>query len=352
MYRAEQLSSYPFFEEMLRHVPIETLLDSLTGLVSRPYILAFIRDLMRRETPFTLAILDLDNFKMVNDIHGHKTGDRVLTEVSASLRAFLGNDGVAGRYGGDEFLVVYPKSVAYDDVHSFFMRMYHDGGVFRRIYKLDELALFVTATTGSAAFPADAAQFDDLFARIDKALYRGKSKGRNCFIMYVPAKHDGLHIPALSKRSLYETVQSMAEGFDDAESVREKLFHAFLPLRDNLHLHSLLSIGTDGRLTDVETGECLAELGGGVAYPVKGIWALSELTELLEYWPALYNALSALGLESVMFSQVKGGSADYSCLAICPEAHTKRIWQDDEYAAAFILSRMLSQYLMRKTGTD
>lgn len=352
MYRTEQLSSYPFFEEMLRHVPIDTLLDSLTGLVSRPYILAFIRDLMRRDTPFTLAILDLDNFKMVNDVHGHKTGDRVLTEVSASLRAFLGSDGVAGRYGGDEFLIVYTKSAAYDDVHALFMRMYHDGGVFRRIYKLDDLSLFVTATTGSAAFPADATQYDDLFSRIDKALYRGKSKGRNCFIMYVPAKHDGLHIPALSRRSFYETVKSMAEGFDDAESVRDKLTHAFIPMRDNLHLHTLLSISDDGRLTNVETGECLVKLGGSAAYPVKGIWALSELTELLEYWPELYNALSALGLESVMFSQVRGGSAEYSCLALCPEAHTKRMWQDDEYAAAFILSRMLSQHLTRLAETQ
>lgn len=348
MYRAEQLATYPFFDEMLRHVPIETLLDSLTGLVSRPYILAFIRDLIRREQPFTLALLDLDNFKMVNDVHGHKTGDRVLTELSASLRAFLGGDGVAGRYGGDEFLIVYTKSVVYEDVHAAFMRMYHEGGVLRRVYKLDDLSLFVTATMGSAAFPMDAGQYDDLFARIDKALYRGKSKGRNCFIMYVAAKHEGLHIPALSRRSLYETVQSMAEGFDSSEDVREKLLRGFLPLRDNLHLHKLLAISADGRVTDVETGEQLAELGGFTAAPVKGIWALSELTEMLDGWPTLYNALSARGLEAVMFSQVRHASGEYACLAFCPEAHTKRIWQDDEYAAAYILTRMLSQYLMWK----
>ncbi|MCR5825454.1 MAG: GGDEF domain-containing protein [Oscillospiraceae bacterium] len=348
MYRAEQLDSHPFFKEMLQHVPIETLLDSLTGVVSRPYMLAFIRDLIRRGTPFTLAIVDLDNFKTVNDNHGHKTGDRVLAGVSARMVDYFGADGVVGRYGGDEFLAVYTKSAVYDEVHPVFMRMYHSGGVFRSLYKLEDVTLFVTATMGSAAFPTDATQFDELFARIDKALYRGKSKGRNCFIMYVAAKHDALHIPTLSKRSLYETFLSMAEGFDEETEPRRKLQRAFQPMRDNLHIQTLLYVSADGALKDAETGETLVCLDS--VPEVQGIWAVSELTDLMTNHSALYNALSTRGLESVMFSEVKGEDSEFACLAFCPEAHTKRLWQDDEYAAAFILSRMLSQYLERHTN--
>lgn len=278
----------------------------------------------------------------------------MLSRVSSDLRAFLSSDGVVGRFGGDEFLIVYLKSTAYEDVHAFFMRMYQSGGVLRKTIELDDLSLFVTGTLGNAFYPGDAVEFDDLFARIDKALYRGKSKGRNCFIMYVAAKHDQLRIPTLSKRSLYETFRAMAEGFDSADEVRLKLFHAFQPLRDNLHLNRLLCLSRDGRLTDAENGMLIEMTGCMDDSMPQGVYAVSDLNDMKRRCHALYGALTGLGLESVMVSQVTGTDEDYACLLLCPEAHTKRIWQDDEYATAFILSRMLSQFLERQhnTGAD
>lgn len=220
----------------------------------------------------------------------------MLSRVSSDLRAFLGSDGVVGRFGGDEFLIVYLKSTAYEDVHAFFMRMYQSGGVLRKTIELDDLSLFVTGTLGSAFYSGDAVEFDDLFARIDKALYRGKSKGRNCFIMYVAAKHDQLRIPTLSKRSLYETFRAMAEGFDSADEVRLKLFHAFQPLRDNLHLNRLLCLSRDGRLTDAENGMLIEMTGCMDDSMPQGVYAVSDLNDMKRRCHALYGALTGLGL--------------------------------------------------------
>ncbi|MBQ7305434.1 MAG: GGDEF domain-containing protein, partial [Clostridia bacterium] len=82
------------------------MVDSLTGLVSRKYMIGFIQHLIENGVPFTLALLDLDNFKFINDTYGHKIGDGVLAGLAGDLEKYLEDYGIAGRYGGDEFLII------------------------------------------------------------------------------------------------------------------------------------------------------------------------------------------------------------------------------------------------------
>ena len=347
MYSAEELAAYPFFAQLLRDAPSEAIHDSLTGLIARPFMLRFVRDLIERGEPFTLAILDLDNFKAVNDSCGHKVGDRVLARAAEDLREYVGSDGIVGRYGGDEFLLAYHKCAEYDGVHDFFLRMYHSGRVFRRELSLDGAQIYLSATAGSACYPKDAGDYDGLFLLCDKTLYRGKQKGRNCFINYVAAKHASLEIPTLTKRSLYRTIRAMAEGFDSADSARQKLWQAFVPMRANLNLDRLLLLDGDGRLTDAENGALLAQ---GIEADVPagdGLCALPLLDEPGGDRTPLHETLSGLSLGTALLVRVAGNHSEFRYLVLCPEPHTNRIWQDDEFSAAFILARMLSQYLKR-----
>lgn len=346
MYSKQELTVYPYFERTLNRMSLEAIHDSLTGLIARPFMLDFIRDLIDRAVPFALAIVDLDNFKSINDNFGHAAGDQVLEQVSADLREFVGEDGLVGRFGGDELLIIYFKSVEYAAVHSFFMRMYHSGTVFRRELRLDDKVIYITATVGCAAFPKDGADYDGLFLRIDKALYRGKNKGRNCFIVYVPAKHDALNINSLNKSSLYETLKRMAEAFAGSDGAAEKLRRMFLPVRENLNINRLLTIDSDGVLTDAESGETLARLEVGSDLVPERVRTLASINELRQDCPPLYEALRELGLGSALLARVTGELTPYRYLILCPEAHTKRIWQDNEYCAAFILSEILSRHSM------
>ena len=183
MYSAEYLARYPFFRELLETTPLSVMHDSLTGLIARPYILRFVHALIDDKTPFVMGMVDLDNFKSINDNYGHRTGDRMLSTVAEDLRVFVGEDGVVGRFGGDEFLFVYFGCTDYDGIHAFLDEMYLSGRVFRKDLKFGERTIFSTATVGCAVYPTDADSFDALFALSDKTLYRGKSKGRNCFII-------------------------------------------------------------------------------------------------------------------------------------------------------------------------
>ena len=173
MYRKEQLSKYPYFEEVFKSEDVSNVVDSLTGLISRRYLVEFIQHLVKNKVPFSLALLDLDNFKFINDTYGHGVGDGVLAGVAKDLERFL-----AGRYGGDEFLIVNLKDQSYDALKVFFGAMYSNYTVLRKNIDLGEYEPFVTGTIGCAVYPKDAQDYESLFDLIDKAVGNG-ARGAN-----------------------------------------------------------------------------------------------------------------------------------------------------------------------------
>ena len=90
MYTKEQLSKYHYFAEIFKTNDLNSVVDSLTGLISRGYMLEFIQNLVKDKIPFTLSLLDLDNFKFINDTYGHKVGDGVLAGLAHDLERYLG----------------------------------------------------------------------------------------------------------------------------------------------------------------------------------------------------------------------------------------------------------------------
>lgn len=334
MYQAEYLSTFPYFRQTMENVSLASLHDALTGTIARRYMLEFVHDLIRRGVPFTLAMIDLDNFKSINDHYGHATGDELLIQVGENLREMVGRDGLAGRFGGDEFLTVYLKCNEYDHIHAFYDTFYWSGRLFRRDYTVSGHTLYITATLGSAAFPQDAGDYDGLFALVDKTLYRGKSKGRNCFIIYVAAKHAHLEIPTLARHSLFETLRLTAEGYREGADAEDRLRRGFQPIRENLRMSALLFIRPDGSLRDVTAGREQGAVGGVDALMENGVYAATDLKACEQMNPALAAALTEAGFESALFFRVEGRG----CLVFCPEAHTLHIWQDEERSAAFFLA--------------
>jgi diguanylate cyclase (GGDEF)-like protein len=347
LYSTEQLSSHPYFKEILKQTDISTMLDPLTGVLSRGYIIRFIRYLIKEEVPFALGMMDLDNFKHVNDNYGHKVGDGILSEISESMRLLLGKDGFIGRFGGDEFLIVYMKSNLYDDVHDFYNKVYDSGKVLRRIIPVEDVDIFMTATVGSASFPLDATDYEGLFSKIDKTLYRGKSKGRNCYIIYVESKHSKLEISMLAKHSLYQTLRAATNSFDDKNAVFNiRLQRGFAPIAEDLRLHKIFYINKYDQLKDPVSGSVICETCRMNEYAVKGdIYAISLLYEIQDDLPEFYQTLRNLSYTATMISRITRNGVSYGYLAVCPEPSTQRMWQDDEYAAIFFLSHLAATYL-------
>lgn len=153
------------------------LTDALTGLFNRAYLgQALRREISRagrHQRPMSVVLFDVDDFKRVNDTHGHLEGDRVLVRAAAIIGENLRDIDVAARYGGEEFAVVLPEtSRAGAYVVAQRIRVGIEGS-------LRSGRDPVTVSGGVAAYPADGVTPQQLLQKADQGLYRAKAEGKN-----------------------------------------------------------------------------------------------------------------------------------------------------------------------------
>jgi len=168
------------------HLYQMAMVDSLTGLFVRRYFDARIEEEIERSkrygTAFSVVMIDLDDFKALNDTHGHLVGDRVLRAVAAIVRSQMRGVDTAARYGGEELSLILPRTemvAAYNQAERIRaaiadQRVAVDPGA-----GASEV-IGVTASFGIAAYPESGAQTaEDLVRKADKSLYRAKKTGKN-----------------------------------------------------------------------------------------------------------------------------------------------------------------------------
>jgi diguanylate cyclase (GGDEF)-like protein len=148
--------------------------DALTGLSSRLYVECQIERRMGSGAPFCVAIIDIDRFKKVNDDHGHGTGDDLLKQFSGELRSACRATDVIGRWGGDEFILLFDCGLEEAERQTERLRKWICGN-----YDVEGRAgvikLRVEASMGLAERVADE-EMKDLLARADAAMYEEKGK--------------------------------------------------------------------------------------------------------------------------------------------------------------------------------
>jgi diguanylate cyclase (GGDEF)-like protein len=142
--------------------------DWLTGARNRRWADERIDELLAAGTPFGLLLVDIDNFKSLNDAEGHDAGDRALQKVAAALAEVAGAANVA-RFGGDEFVAIVPAAAA--------VELGELGASVRRVLGRDPLA--PTLSIGAALAPAHGASAHELIRSADAALYAAKRAGRD-----------------------------------------------------------------------------------------------------------------------------------------------------------------------------
>jgi len=163
-------------EDQLRHLANT---DALTGLANHANVVSVLTTAVEQAqcdaTPLCLVMADLDFFKRINDTYGHLVGDGVLREVAARLRAAVRDVDVVGRYGGEEFMVIFQntaRATAQEIAERVCAR------VASTPIKLQSLAIDITISVGLAEMSA-ADTVNSLMDRADHALYLAKDRGRN-----------------------------------------------------------------------------------------------------------------------------------------------------------------------------
>ena len=193
---AEGLTPAPMAHSSVRETllrlnrQLEQILDSsrkdpLTKLYNRSFFESALRQRIgyakRRSDVVSLAIIDIDYFKSINDTHGHTVGDRVLRQIARSLEQQARENDIVSRLGGDEFVWLMPAT----------------GGdaalaVAQRLRRMIEdltptIGFSISASIGVANYPQDAASPAELFERADSALFTAKRAGRDRVMRFAPA---------------------------------------------------------------------------------------------------------------------------------------------------------------------
>jgi diguanylate cyclase (GGDEF)-like protein len=181
--------AFPFvilLQRSLRHSQLvnDSRIDAKTGLLNagtwEREATAEVARASRTRNPIAVALIDIDHFKAVNDTYGHLVGDQVLKEISRSFQDYLREYDLAGRFGGEEFVLLLPHTAERDAyriaermrAHIAGMPIGIDGGTLAE-------PVHVTVSVGVAVLDDTRRDLTDLLASADAALYRAKQGGRN-----------------------------------------------------------------------------------------------------------------------------------------------------------------------------
>jgi diguanylate cyclase (GGDEF)-like protein/PAS domain S-box-containing protein len=224
-------------EEHLRNVALQRAAerDRLTGLYNRASFDLRLSQAMRRveSEPVTIALLDLDGFKDVNDTLGHLVGDRVLETIASQLQLRTAAGVFLARWGGDEFALLFPGNLGLPEVTAFLEEL---------LAELDEMpplgrALLRIGATCGVARMTTAGSSEEIMRRADLALYRGKELGRGtvvCWDQQIEARQSERQHAIARLRSALNTGRAVAayQPIIELATGRVVSVEALLRLRD------------------------------------------------------------------------------------------------------------------------
>jgi diguanylate cyclase (GGDEF)-like protein/PAS domain S-box-containing protein len=176
------ISERKTMEDTIRH---QSLHDTLTGLPNRRSFedrlaLAMLKA-KANKSMLAVMFFDIDNFKKINDTHGHDSGDILLQEIATRLSLLLRKGDTISRIGGDEFIILIDNINQIADIHAIIKKLV---GVLRKPFNISNKKILVTVSVGVSFYPTDGKSSRILKKRADIALYRAKESGKNCYKIY------------------------------------------------------------------------------------------------------------------------------------------------------------------------
>ena len=170
-----------FLEEYALEIKRNAMKDALTGLYNRSYAENRITRLLKTGHSGALFMIDLDNFKYINDTYGHIAGDRALKRFADTLKKCADRRDIVCRIGGDEFVVFYTDKIDRDELDKKAQEML---SLLTEVLREMGYGQFTSVSVGVALHPYDGTGYEALYSNADKALYYVKKNGKNAYSFY------------------------------------------------------------------------------------------------------------------------------------------------------------------------
>lgn len=216
--------------------------DPLTGLANRAYFEQSLKNSIvnniRDEHKIALLLIDLDNFKYINDTYGHDVGDQLLIKVVDSIKSCLRGNELFARLGGDEFSICLSNLDTVEDASKVASRVVN---TLTHPFLINESEIHSTASIGISIYPDNAQDFEELFKLADIAMYRAKKLGRSRVCFFEEEMQEQFYLRALLEKEI-----------KNAQELKQFLLHyqpIVDPFNDQVYgFEALIRWGLEGRL--------------------------------------------------------------------------------------------------------
>lgn len=291
---------------------ISDMKDPGTDLLNKRAITDYVRKLIDSQPghTVTIAIIDIDDFKTINDTYGHMFGDEVLCKVADILRDAVGNRGLCGRIGGDEMFIIMEELNDNEGIRNVLRTIRNNT---KWLYHDDPRNIKITCSIGSATYPNDAKSYDELFKIADKVLYLAKEKGKDRYIIY----HEDIHreyvygmgrIVDLNDKVFYkyhkmEVVNTIIREYKEADDARRKELIDIVAVAFNINTIAIYDrteltkhiLYGDQRMTD-DDGSFFKEDNYIPNFREDGIFVIDNINFFETKAPAVYKVYSEYGI--------------------------------------------------------
>lgn len=196
--------------------------DSFTGLLNKRACAEYVAETLASDSEVHyMAMIDIDNFKNINDTYGHMYGDKVISQVASIINGSMNGRGIVGRFGGDEFFIftnwINTEMQLRAVLTSIRKRV-------QSIFENREESCKVTLSIGISKAPTDGCTYDELFRKADKCLYLAKFKGKNRFVIYEEDKHGDIVEEGQSIRHTMDPLEKAEYLADVVADIGIRLF--------------------------------------------------------------------------------------------------------------------------------
>ena len=350
-------------------------MDSLTGLYNKEATQKRITDLLADRSPdkkSALLILDLDNFKSVNDTYGHLFGDNVLMKTAMEIRKYFRSSDITGRIGGDEF-AVYMNGFEGDNIIHTRCQFLVDS--LSELYKEMLLDINVSCSIGIAMIPEHGDSFVEVYNKADQALYQAKRNGKNCYFIYddkvsVAAQNlvtsisdtiDSNEQPGFASNSiLYYLFQTLYESTDKYETIRNILaevgrrmnvsrVYIFESNDKRTELSNTFEWCNDGIEPEIDNLQNLNYIDGEIAgynevYNERGILYCTDISTLE---PRFRKVLEPQGIKSLLQCAIYD-KGEFCGMIGFDECHLNRNWTQEQIDMLTLLARAVALFLLKE----
>ena len=176
---------------------------------------------------------------------------------------------------------------------------------------------------------------------IDKMLYLGKHRGRNCYRIYEEAVHKNIEIRKIAKDGIYTNMHKLKKDLEKVQGFEQKLVKAMPPLTEILQMKDLLYVGSDGKMKAVLNKNFLEDASDLCELMKDDMFSESTLDLVKKYSPKFNQALIKNGFESVLVCRIQKDNKVKGYL-VWAVRRSLRIWQENECALIFYLAELLA----------